>query len=352
MARLSLVGGSLLATLLGLTHAWTPVTHAGMARGRVLLKMSDGKNPGRYQNPDGLPLSGEKRSRDELIYDSRTGRFFEKEIQEICNDEFCAIDEVSGKPVVLTVEEKEQVFVESMQAYYFDGTEILSDTDFDQLKEDLTWAGSEVANLNRDETKFLAAMSAYSKGNPILSDSEFDGLKTSLKEAGSTIAVSKEPKCFIDTGVCSVTWTNDKVRQLVSYTPTAIVSLVLWEAISFELTPLRYVNPLLGLILGTPFIYLGAKLAAENVFYKNPLIVSGPCPDCNTENRVFFGDVLGVKGFSDEADVKCVNCKAKLTIKRSNLRCSAPSKFDFEDKKAVPPAPKLKAAAPAEAAAE
>ena len=27
------------------------------------------------------------------------------------------------------------------QAYYFDGTEVLSDTDFDQLKEDLTWAG-------------------------------------------------------------------------------------------------------------------------------------------------------------------------------------------------------------------
>ena len=59
-----------------------------------------------------------------------------------------------------------------------------------------------------------------------------------------------------------------------------------------------------------------------------------------------------MKGFSDEADVKCVNCKAKLTIKRSNLRCSAPSKFDFEDEQTVPPAPKLKAAAPAEAAAE
>lgn len=175
--------------------------------------------------------------------------------QALCREEFCAIDEKTGKPIVLSVEEKERIFVDALQAYYYDGREILSDKvntptyttertrpllravrqgrghslscksthpcgnawshritspqvpharilsptqpaytrtpttplqphttqDFDQLKEDLLWEGSQVAALNRDETKFLAAMSAYLTGAPIMSDAEFDKLKASLK---------------------------------------------------------------------------------------------------------------------------------------------------------------------------
>jgi hypothetical protein len=35
------------------------------------------------------------------------------------------------------------------------------------------------------------------------------------KAGGSVIAVSKEPKCFVDTGICSVTWTKvrDEMRK-------------------------------------------------------------------------------------------------------------------------------------------
>lgn len=78
-------------------------------------------------------------SRESIIYDSRTGRFFEKEIQALCREEFCAIDEKTGKAIVLSVEEKERIFIDALQAYYYDGREILSDRDFDQLKEDLLW---------------------------------------------------------------------------------------------------------------------------------------------------------------------------------------------------------------------
>lgn len=39
-----------------------------------------------------------------------------------------------------------------------------------------------------------------------LSDEEFDRLKASLKASGSAVAVSKEPKCYIDTGICTVTF--------------------------------------------------------------------------------------------------------------------------------------------------
>lgn len=44
------------------------------------------------------------------------------------------------------------------------GRQLLTDEDFSQLKEDLIWEGSKVAYLNRNETLFLNAMSAYLKG--------------------------------------------------------------------------------------------------------------------------------------------------------------------------------------------
>ena len=93
---------------------------------------------------------------------------------------------------------------------------MLSDADFDLLKEDLAWEGSEYAVLSRNETRFLGAMGAYSRGEePIMSDDEFDALKASLKAQGSIVACSTEPRCFLDTGICSVAFcagTNRWVR--------------------------------------------------------------------------------------------------------------------------------------------
>lgn len=40
-----------------------------------------------------------------------------------------------------------------------------------------------LVTLNRNETLFLNAMQAYNKNTPILSDAQFDELKQSLKEA-------------------------------------------------------------------------------------------------------------------------------------------------------------------------
>lgn len=84
-----------------------------------------------------------------------------------------------------------------IQSYYVSGRQLLDDGEFDVLKEDLAWNGSAMVNMNRDETKYLAAVQAYLKGEPIVSDEEFDKLKATLKEEGSPFASSKEPKCYI-----------------------------------------------------------------------------------------------------------------------------------------------------------
>ena len=210
-----------------------------------------------------------------------------------------------------------------LQSYYVTGRQVLSDEDFDLLKEDLQWNGSPVVALNRDEAKYLAAMEAYLKGTPILKDKEFDDLKKELKEAGSKIAVDTEPKCYIDTGVCKVTLQEDKFRSNLLYLPAGAILAIGWLGVGFELIePIIRLNPIILFLLGSPLVYNGAKFITEELVFQNKFIAYGPCPNCEVENRVYFGNILGVEGFSDVAEVKCTNCKTVFNVQRNTLRAS------------------------------
>jgi len=232
-----------------------------------------------------------------------------------------------GKTVDLTTAEKERIFIDAMQSYYFSGRQLLSDSEFDQLKEDLMWEGSEYATLSRNETRFLSAVKYFQKGEPIMSDTEFDDLKASLKAQNSIVATSKEPRCFLDTGVCSVTFSEDKYRELVLYAPAFAVLAILWTGGIYELVPIaRSLNPLVDLLLGLPIILALSQFLSEKVIFNDPLIATGPCPECNVNNRIFFGDILGVPGPGDQAEVACVNCGTTLKIDRATLRVSTPPK--------------------------
>lgn len=200
---------------------------------------------------------------------------------------------------------------------------MLSDDDFDLLKEDLQWNGSPVVVLNRDEAKYLSAMQAYLKGKPIMSDSEFDSLKRELKESGSKFAVDTEPKCYIDTGVCKVTLQEDKFRSNLLYLPAGLILSIVWLGVGFELIePIVRLNPVVLFLLGSPLVYNGAKKITEEFIFENKFIAYGPCPACESENRVYFGNILGVEGFNDVADVKCTNCKEVFSVQRNTLRAS------------------------------
>ena len=80
----------------------------------------------------------------------------------------------------------------------------------------------------------MSAKSAYLKGEPTMSDDEFDKLKKELKEEKSKIAVSTEPKCFIDTGICTVTLQEDEFRNNLLNLPLGIVFTLLWTIVSYE----------------------------------------------------------------------------------------------------------------------
>jgi len=238
------------------------------------------------------------------------------------------ITAADGKRTSLSKEEKERVFIDAIQSYYFSGRQVLSDGDFDQLKEDLAWEGSDYAVLSRKETSFLGAMGAYARGDdPLMSDAEFDALKASLKAQGSIVAVSTEPRCFLDTGVCSVTFTPDRFRAIVLYLPAILALTLVWVAGLFELVPAsRSFNPLLTLLVGTPGIGYAAQKITDDVIFKDPFIAQGPCPDCGANNRLFFGDILGVEGAGESGDIQCANCKIPLAVNRATLRVSSKSK--------------------------
>lgn len=262
----------------------------------------------------------------EIMFDEKSGRFFETRLDSaecIPDEEYCQLDPDTGDLIRLTVAEKERIFLDALQSYYVSGRQLLPDDEFDALKEDLQWSGSELAALNRNEASYLGAMQAYMKGSPIMSDKEFDDLKLELKESGSRFAVDTEPKCYIDTGVCKVTLQEDKFRSNLLYLPVGAILSIVWLGVGFEfIEPLIRLNPLILAALGSPLIYNGTKKITEEFIFENKYIAYGPCPSCEAENRVYFGNILGVEGFNDIAEFKCKKCKEVITVQRNTLRAS------------------------------
>ena len=191
------------------------------------------------------------------------------------------------------------------------------------MKEDLQWNGSSVVAVNRQESKYLAAVEAYLKGQPTMDDVEFDNLKKELKDMGSKFAVDTDPKCYIDSGVCKVTLQEDKFRSNLLYLPAGLILSVVWLGLAFELIePLIRINPIILFALGAPLITKGATKITEEFIFPNKFVAYGPCPSCEYENRLYFGDILGVEGFGEEGNVKCPSCKTVFTVQRKSLRAS------------------------------
>jgi hypothetical protein len=57
----------------------------------------------------------------EIVYDEKTGRFFESKFgQDDCipDEEYCYLDKSTGESIRLTVEEKERIFMDSLQVSF------------------------------------------------------------------------------------------------------------------------------------------------------------------------------------------------------------------------------------------
>ncbi|XAR70366.1 hypothetical protein NMG60_11027199 [Bertholletia excelsa] len=223
---------------------------------------------------------------------------------------YCSIDKKEKK----SVGELEQEFLQALQAFYYEGKAIMSNEEFDNLKEELMWEGSSVVMLSSNEQKFLEASMAYVSGNPIMSDEEYDKLKLKLKMEGSEIVV-EGPRCSLRSKKVYSDLSVDYFKMFLLNVPAAVVALGLFffldDLTGFEITYL--------LELPEPFSFIFTWFAAvpvllwlsnslTKIIVKDFLILRGPCPNCGTENVSFFGTILSISSGGSTNNVKCTNC--------------------------------------------
>ncbi|KAJ6714554.1 PGR5-LIKE PROTEIN 1A CHLOROPLASTIC [Salix viminalis] len=228
--------------------------------------------------------------------------------------QYCSIDKKEKK----SIGEMEQEFLQALQAFYYEGKAIMSNEEFDNLKEELMWEGSSVVMLSSDEQKFLEASIAYVSGNPILSDKEFDELKMKLKSEGSEIVV-EGPRCSLRSRKVYSDLYVDYVKMFLLNVPATVIAIGLFffldDLTGFEITYL--------LELPEPFSFLFTWFAAvpllvwlaltlTNAIVKDFLILKGPCPNCGTENGSFFGTILSISSGGTNNTLKCSNCSTEL----------------------------------------
>ncbi|GMH28887.1 hypothetical protein Nepgr_030730 [Nepenthes gracilis] len=229
---------------------------------------------------------------------------------------YCSIDKKEKR----SIGELEQEFLQALQAFYYEGKAIMSNEEFDNLKEELMWEGSSVVMLSPDEQRFLEASMAYVAGKPILTNEEFDELKLRLKMEGSEIVV-EGPRCSLRSRKVYSDLSVDYFKMFLLYVPAAVVALGLFffldDLTGFEITYL--------LELPEPFSFIFTWFAAvplivflsqslTKLIVKDFLILKGICPNCGTENNSFFGTILTISSGGATNKVKCSNCGTELVF--------------------------------------
>lgn len=86
---------------------------------------------------------------------------------------------------------KELMYFDSLHSYYEDGTAVLNNADYEELKENLTWEGSSIATMSAKEAMFVSAVAAARRGESFMADEEYKQLKTALKNQGSWVTDRK-----------------------------------------------------------------------------------------------------------------------------------------------------------------
>jgi len=240
--------------------------------------------------------------------------------------QYCSIDKKDKK----SLGELEQDFLQALQAFYYEGKAIMSNEEFDNLKEELMWEGSSVVMLSSDEQKFLEASMAYVSGKPIMSDEEYDKLKLQLKIDGSDIVV-EGPRCSLRSRKVYSDLSVDYLKMFLLNVPATVVALGLFffldDLTGFEISYLLELPEPYSFIFtwfaAVPLI-VWLALSITNAIVKDFLILKGPCPNCGTENTSFFGTILSISNGGTTNKVKCTNCGTEMVYDQKTRLITLP----------------------------
>lgn len=82
---------------------------------------------------------------------------------------------------------KELILLDCIHTYYYKKRSLLSDDEYNELKDSLSWEGSVAVTLTAKEAHFISAVSAFRRGTPILDDVGYGSLKSDLQKDGSWV---------------------------------------------------------------------------------------------------------------------------------------------------------------------
>lgn len=270
---------------------------------------------------------------------------------------YCSIDEQGQRLSSRTLGEMEQEFLTALSSWYYEGKPMMTDEEFETLKDELLWNGSKVAVLDSKEQRFLEASMAYQRGKPILTDQQFDELKSQLK-AQNSIVTAEGPRCSLRSKKMYSDATPDYLRMTALNIPAALVVLGLVfgldDITGFEITQFIELPPPYGIValwgLLLPAIFVVAT-SITNLVLKDGVILQGACPSCGTTNFTYFGDIFSVSGTGGQNVVECGNCKADLTVDAAKRIVVVAEPPEEKEKKIAAAAAKKAAAAQKKAAA-
>eukprot|EP00285_Hemiselmis_virescens_P019170 CAMPEP_0173391230 /NCGR_PEP_ID=MMETSP1356-20130122/17854_1 /TAXON_ID=77927 ORGANISM="Hemiselmis virescens, Strain PCC157" /NCGR_SAMPLE_ID=MMETSP1356 /ASSEMBLY_ACC=CAM_ASM_000847 /LENGTH=291 /DNA_ID=CAMNT_0014348807 /DNA_START=12 /DNA_END=887 /DNA_ORIENTATION=+ len=218
--------------------------------------------------------------------------------------------------------QKERLYLDCCAAFNVDKNSLVTDDDFEQLKSDLAFEGSQVIMMSRDEIQFMVATQRYKMGKPIMDDSAYDSLRTKLKAINSPAALFDSPTCKIlddGTTACKADLTADDGKNVLLYTPALVLSALLFNEYTFWAYSW---DPLLSLIAGSPIIAAVSYALTNFIYFQKPYITKTQCPKCTTPQNIYFGDVLFVNGGKPESLIttQCVNTACKCDLKADKTR--------------------------------
>jgi len=292
-----------------------------------------------------------------LLYE-RGEQFLDSEQFAAMKDEYEKLGITAVDLEQCTVAQMEEMYVDAIWAYYKDGVQLLSDEQYDKLRQELQWQGSGFPTLSREEVEFVKATLSYWRGEPVATDEEWKELKRKVladgkrKDVTAFLLYSKgretlDPETFEEMkeemarlgvtvrkagtkaleqtlSVTSDNLENDLGQVALMYAalgalPTILSTVIVWaiglfldlefvpeaewgNVLSEEFVPLFLAGLFFGIVVTWRlFVFLDLQ---------NPKILSGVCPSCGAQIKLFSGGEKPAK----EVAYACKECGCKMVL--------------------------------------
>jgi len=332
-----------------------------------------------YYRGDREPLMSDKEydALKEQISNSDKGKqilafvLFNKGENLLSTEEFQNLKEEAKKLGMTTIDlegstlaQLEEMYVDALWAYYNDGVQILTDEQYDKLRNELFWQGSGFPTLRDYEVKFVKAALAYWRGEAVVSDDEWKELKAQVRadeqrqDVTAFLLYTKgkqqlAPETFdkmasemrrlgvnvrregIDFREAALSNTSDVVKEEVSASlqmygalsviPIVLATLTLWAigiAADTELVPDLELESIFSedsipLLIVGPVLGLLATAQLVNFLDLGGQVVKFTCPACGSRVRQFVG---GLEQKDTAVKTKCQNCGNPMSIDWRNMK--------------------------------